>query len=200
MNSELSATAPLITPSLLHDVGIAIVGSILTAIGFIAKRYFTQAAKDELLNRKERVLTITRSMGEQNLTLEQLHEIEERLTVRRRRLTNTSALEQAAEPLDQVLRFHPMTQGEMNRLASQEAHLADQELEALYADLFQQLAAEPARQQKLRDSQERWIAFRDAQASLARSEAEGGTMAPLLYSIERETLTRERIAQLKRTI
>src|SRR4029077_530250 len=139
--------------SFLHDAGISVIGGIITAIGFIAKRRMTSAPADESLQRKSRVLEITKSLADQNLTLEQLEAIEDRLTKRRERLNDTTIIERAAEPLTDIISSVGMTQSAMNRLAAREAELADHELESEFRRLLALLENEPERQEKLRESQ-----------------------------------------------
>jgi uncharacterized protein YecT (DUF1311 family) len=186
--------------SFLHDAGIAVVGGIITAIGFLAKRRMTSAPADESLQRKSRVLEITKSLADQNLTLDQLDAIEERLTRRRERLNDATAVERAAESLTEIISSGGMTQSAMNQLAAREAKLADEQLQAEFQRFLAALEDDPERQQKLRESQERWNAFRDAQENLAASIAEGGSMRPTVLFSEREALTRERIAQIRRAV
>ena len=186
--------------SFLHDAGIAVLGGILTAIGFVAKRRLTSAPTDETLRRKSRVLSITKSMADQNLTLDQLEAIEERLTTRRERLNDTAVIELAAEPLTDIFSSVQMSQSQANQLAMRESEAADAELEREFEQFFSALADEPLRQQKLKESQEHWRAFCSAQVDLVGSIAEGGSMRPMLLYSEQEALTRDRIAQLRRSV
>lgn len=145
-------------------------------------------------------MEITKSLADQNLTLDQLDAIEEKLTKRRERLNNTATIERAAEPLTDIISSVGMTQSAMNRFAAREAELADHELESEFQRLLALLEDEPERQYKLRESQERWYAFRDAHEDLAASIAEGGSMRPTILFSEREALTRDRIAQIRRAV
>jgi len=166
--------------SFLHDAGIAVLGGFLTAIGFVAKRRLTSAPTDETLQRKSHVLSITKSMADQNLTLDQLEAIEERLTTRRERLNDTAVVELAAESLTDIFSSVQMSQSQANQLAMRESETADAELEREFEQLFSTLADEPSSQQKLKESQEHWRAFCNSQVNLAGSIAVGGSMRPML--------------------
>jgi uncharacterized protein YecT (DUF1311 family) len=73
---------------------------------------------------------------------------------------------------------------------------ADQELNAIYAKLTKQL--EPARQEKLRQSQRAWLAFRDANADFLAGAAEGGTLAPLIKVTVMAEMTEARTQELQK--
>ena len=55
---------------------------------------------------------------------------------------------------------------------------ADKALNQVYRQLMAKL--EPARQEKFRAAQRAWVRFRDASAEFEASEAEGGSMYPLV--------------------
>lgn len=83
-------------------------------------------------------------------------------------------------------------------------HCAGQELAALDAQLNQHYKAQmawlkdPARKQALKDSQVKWIAFRDADCRYAAGKAEdGGSMWPLVQSQCLAKHTKVRVKQLE---
>jgi uncharacterized protein YecT (DUF1311 family) len=87
------------------------------------------------------------------------------------------------------------SQTDMNRQAEDAYRRSDQELNAVYTKLKKQL--DSARQKKLIAAEKAWVAFRDAQADFVASEAEGGSMYPMLLFSAREAVTRDRIRQLQ---
>lgn len=82
------------------------------------------------------------------------------------------------------------TQSAMNICAEQSYENADRALNRTYQALLPNLSA--TRRQKLTDAQLKWIKFRDAECDFYGSEAEGGTMQPMLVSGCQDQLTQQR--------
>jgi uncharacterized protein YecT (DUF1311 family) len=88
---------------------------------------------------------------------------------------------------------HAQTQSAINQCAMEEFKKADAELNKV----FQQLLLKTDRQEKLKAAQRAWVAFRDAGCEYDASEAEGGSMEPLVrYSCYAEA-TKTRTNQLR---
>ena len=89
---------------------------------------------------------------------------------------------------------YPLTQADMNITAAESAAVAEGELAEVIA------ALDPTRSdEELLASQEAWTAYRGYQSAY-RSQINRpghGSIAPLIYSSEFETITRERIRQLR---
>ncbi|MCL1463784.1 lysozyme inhibitor LprI family protein [Argonema galeatum] len=90
----------------------------------------------------------------------------------------------------------PQTQSEMNACAGISYQNADRKLNQVYQQLLPKLPA--ARKQKLVTAQQAWLRFRDASCVFERSEVEGGTMAPMIYSGCLATVTEQRTKDLER--
>lgn len=84
------------------------------------------------------------------------------------------------------------TQTDMNICAGMSYETADRTLNRTYQTLVPKLST--ARRQKLADAQLRWIKFRDTECTFYGSEAEGGTMQPMLISGCKDQLTQQRTA------
>lgn len=84
------------------------------------------------------------------------------------------------------------TQTEMNICSGMSYDTADGALNRSYQALLPKLSA--ARRSKLTDAQLRWIKFRDAECEFYGSEAEGGTMQPMLVSGCKDQITQQRTA------
>jgi uncharacterized protein YecT (DUF1311 family) len=82
------------------------------------------------------------------------------------------------------------TQQGMNICAGLSYENADRALNRTYQALVPNLST--TRRQKLTSAQLRWIAFRDAECEFYGSEAEGGTMQPLLVSGCKDQVTQRR--------
>ena len=101
------------------------------------------------------------------------------------------ALTRAADRCDS-----PQTQAEMNVCAAEDFRRADAQLNVAYDRLLKSL--DPGRRAKLQKAERAWLAFRDAQCAYEASEAEGGTMAPMLRAGCLTEVTKMRIAQLRK--
>ncbi|MBW4583197.1 MAG: DUF1311 domain-containing protein [Tildeniella nuda ZEHNDER 1965/U140] len=86
------------------------------------------------------------------------------------------------------------TQSAMNICAGLSYEEADRALNRAYQALVPKLSA--TRRQKLTDAQLRWIKFRDAECDFYGSEAEGGSMQPMLVSGCKDQITQRRTADL----
>lgn len=93
---------------------------------------------------------------------------------------------------------HFVSQSEMNRFAADSAHTAKDELSSVVEQLEKLL--DPERVALMHKSQKAWEEYARAQADFSSSEALGGSMRPLLYHSEFESLTRERIARLRQEL
>ncbi len=90
----------------------------------------------------------------------------------------------------------PQTQSEMNACAGISYQSADRKLNQVYQQLLPKLSAQ--RKPKLVAAQQAWIKFRDASCVFERSEVEGGSMAPMIYSGCLATVTQQRTKDLER--
>ena len=105
----------------------------------------------------------------------------------------------------------PRTQAEMNLCASTEFERADDELNALWPRVIDEVRradielgpvgdGRVSGETKLREAQRAWITFRDAHCTMVGYEARGGSLEPMLYNGCRARVTRERIEQLRRAV
>jgi uncharacterized protein YecT (DUF1311 family) len=90
------------------------------------------------------------------------------------------------------------TTAEMRDCANRRYTQADAELNQVYKQLSSQL--EPERRGLLRDAQRAWVAFRDKNAAYVASDAEGGTLSPILEVSERAAMTEHRVQELKESL
>jgi uncharacterized protein YecT (DUF1311 family) len=84
---------------------------------------------------------------------------------------------------------------EMQACLGKRYEAADRALNHVYKQLMGKL--EPARQEKLRAAQRAWVVFRDASAAFEASEAEGGSMYPLVHVATLVVKTELRADELK---
>lgn len=91
----------------------------------------------------------------------------------------------------------PLTQADMNEHADRSFHEVDKALASKVAEVS--AALDDRRRGVLERAQEAWLNFREAHGSFADLYAEGGSMGPMLSSIELSNITSERIEQLQRS-
>jgi uncharacterized protein YecT (DUF1311 family) len=91
-----------------------------------------------------------------------------------------------------------LPQQSMNRCAALSYQEADKKLNQVYKQLTAKLEA--PRLKKLVAAQQAWINFRDASCKFESSEAEGGTMEPLLFYGCLSRTTKGRIKDLQQSI
>ncbi|MBE9003505.1 lysozyme inhibitor LprI family protein [Fortiea sp. LEGE XX443] len=87
------------------------------------------------------------------------------------------------------------TQLEINICAQFAYQNADKKLNQVYKQLLPKLSK--SRQQKLIAAQLAWIKFRDASCEFEKSAYEGGSIAPAIYSVCSEEITKQRTQQLR---
>lgn len=85
---------------------------------------------------------------------------------------------------------------EMRTCANKLYEAADAELNQVYRQLASRLA-DNKRRDKLKAAQQAWVAFRNKNAAFVASEAEDGTLYPLLEVTEMTSMTKQRTEQLK---
>jgi len=163
--------------------------------GFLLKRRIERRPEHERLERQEKVLAIRRAMRDQDVSVADLNQFERVLlgkdpeTVEPDDEAVTAIADAAIAHGDRGL-----TQAELNELAHARWLRADSELRETVRKWRAELP--PSRQPLLDEAQRAWESFRDAQASFAASSFEGGTIVPTIFSLARETLTRQRQLEL----
>ncbi|XGV98332.1 MAG: lysozyme inhibitor LprI family protein [Leptolyngbya sp. BL-A-14] len=99
----------------------------------------------------------------------------------------------AAQPVAQQPNCNnAQTQTDMNICSGMSYETADRALNRTYQALLPKLSA--SRRQKLADAQLQWIKFRDTECDFYGSEAEGGTMQPMLVAGCKDQITQQRTA------
>ncbi len=90
------------------------------------------------------------------------------------------------------------TQAEMNMEAGLRADVAQQQMERAIVALERSGWMEEGQISTLKEAQAHWGKYAKAQADFAAAEFEGGTMLPLVYASELESITVSRTGELKR--
>jgi uncharacterized protein YecT (DUF1311 family) len=87
-------------------------------------------------------------------------------------------------------------QMELNYCADQGYKSADKKLNALYRKLID--AAEPKERELLKTAERNWIAYRDSECALETAGSEGGSIAPMEYSMCLTEKTEAHIKEFQR--
>ena len=104
-----------------------------------------------------------------------------------------------APAIAQPLELRAQSQAEMNRQAEREFETADRALNQVYKQVLAAIDSEA--QPKLKAAQRAWVQFRDADAQFhADLEARDGSMAPLVESGRKATLTKARVKDLQQVL
>lgn len=91
---------------------------------------------------------------------------------------------------------YPLKQGEMNEHAKKEHDKADEEMKQIYGRLIDVL--DDKQKKNLETAQRQWEVYRNSDAELvANLEGEGGTIWPMLYSYESQSIIEERTKKLE---
>ena len=90
----------------------------------------------------------------------------------------------------------PETQTDMNICAGLDAEKADQQLNQVYKQLKAGIT-DPQSIKELINAETAWIKFRDNDCKFAAGLNSGGSIAPMMYSLCVEKLTKQRTEQLK---
>ena len=88
------------------------------------------------------------------------------------------------------------TTAEMRTCENARYHKADEELNMVYQKLIRTL--NDSQRGKLRLAQRAWLQFREAEAEFQASQAEGGTLAPLLKVSALADMTESRTGELRK--
>ena len=110
----------------------------------------------------------------------------------------TSQQEAFVENAIEIIDSTHMTQIEMNVEAGRRANVAQQQMERAIIALKRSGWLEPPQLSNLDKAQENWEAYAKSQAEFAAAEFEGGSMAPLVYASELESVTISRTGEVNR--
>lgn len=93
---------------------------------------------------------------------------------------------------------YAQTQAEMNQTAAQGYYKADAELNKVYKILM--LKLDEKGKSMLIKAENDWIKYRDSHCGFEASFYEGGSMQPMIYSSCLESVTKDRIKELKEAL
>lgn len=187
---------------------VPIVVVVLAAIGYLVRRWLTGQAAVEDQESLERAIKLQKLLNEENLSLDDAKALRVQFRASRGGFTQAEAdaiaakLAEAEERENETvgsiesgqIAFEDTTIG-MQIKATAELEVLDASLEHAVDQL--RYSCSESRLKRLEEAQEAWLSYRDADAHLASLVAEGGSLAPLLFTGHQIDLTEQRIKDIR---
>lgn len=181
---------------LIEKIGFITLGVLISGAAYLIKRKIESKPEIEQLDKHQKVLDIHKKMREQKLDIVSLNAFAQLLTVKNDSVQNhVQVLHSDSVAHLTNVRGEHFTQIEMNQLALESYSRAVDKLNAVLGVLKSKIDRD--RIQFYETSQTDWEAYSEAQARAVASFYQGGSIYPLIYQSELETLVHERIAHLQ---
>lgn len=165
----------------------------VAGIAYFFKRWYEGTAFSSQLDKRAKLLAIRKDLTAEGLTIADLDKFEGELTKRRKNIHQIED-EVVAELADQRDGPRPgETQGELNILAGADLEIS----QALLAKALRELEMHCEDLPLVQSAQKAWEKYAKAEAKYRASYCEGGSMHPLIYCSELESLTVARIADVR---
>lgn len=173
-----------------------LIGIFISGLGYFIKRAIEKRSTIETLDRTKILLDIHKQMVEQGLNIESLTKLESQLVNKQKLIVrNNIELAENSRPLINSSNGHSLTQSELNERANQKFEDAKNKLQSILGQLLSKL--DKTEIEALKESQRSWEEYSVEQAQSASSSYRQGSIYPLIYFRELESLTLERAARLK---
>lgn len=173
-----------------------LLGILLSAIGYLIKRKIENRPQIESLDKHKKLLDIHKQMNEQGIDIEGLKELEAKLTGKAAAIQrNAIALQSTSVPLIGENQAEEITQSELNSRAALSFESAKVRMHEVFSQLERKV--DSVKSQSLMNSQTEWNNYSVSQAEAAAATYQGGSIYPLIYFSELESLTNERTARLQ---
>jgi len=185
--------------NILEKIGLVILGSLLTGIGYLLKRHIEQKSIFDAIEKHQNLLTLNKELKEQKVSLSELRKLEEAILNKEKVAEHHSLILKKELKTGTALECDEfITQAEMNEHAYQSFQRADTKLKNVLTSIESYL--DKTELETLRKAQDSWKIFREKQAVFASSQYKGGSIESLIYYSELERLTVERTASLQSEI
>ena len=180
----------------LEQIGLVALGAAISAVGYFLKRMIEGKSRADVLEKQKRLLEINREMTQQGLAPEDMMTLERVLLGKAKTIaTNIETIEGRARPLTEKKGGEFLSQAELNMRADANLKLAKAKMEQVLTELSFKL--EDPEREALTTSQKAWEAYSHSHAGAESSIYRGGTIYPLIFLSELESLTVERAARLQ---
>ncbi|EGQ8042870.1 DUF1311 domain-containing protein [Vibrio alginolyticus] len=181
---------------MIEKLGFVLLGALMTGIGYLIKRKIESKPELETLDKHQKVLDIHKKMSEQGLDISGLNQFVSMLTEK------SSAVQSHVLDLNtksvshmQTSSTEHITQTEMNQIASNSYNRSLVKMNEVYAQLMSKLDSD--RTEAYGSAQVKWNEYIEAHARSVADMYKGGSIYPLIYYSELETLVFERTARLQ---
>ncbi|EPG0609877.1 lysozyme inhibitor LprI family protein [Vibrio fluvialis] len=181
---------------IIEKLGFIVLGALISGIAYLIKRKIESQPELEILDKHQRVLDIHKKMSDQGLDITDLNTFASMLTEKSKAVqTHILDLNTKSVSHMQVNSNKHMTQTEMNQMASDSYRRSLSKMNEVYSRLMSKLGNEHAEAYVF--AQEKWNEYIEAHARSVADIYKGGSIYPLIYYSELETLVFERTARLQ---
>ena len=181
---------------MVEKIGLVLLGVIISAVGYFIKRKIENKPQIEALDKHKRLLDIHKQMNEQGIDLDGLKALEEKLIGKVAAIqSKTIILQSESVPLIKENESEDLTQMELNERASINLEKAKEKMQEAIAGIDSRVGDYES--QSLMRSQIEWESYSVSQAEAAAASYREGSIYPLIYYSELESLTNERTARLQ---
>jgi uncharacterized protein YecT (DUF1311 family) len=179
-----------------EKIGLVLLGVIISSIGYFLKRKIESKPQLETLEKHKKLLDIHKQMNEQGIDVSGLKQLEAMITGKAKAIqSNTNALQAESSPLIKEDDTEDLSQFELNKRAVKKLKIAKDKMQYAIAGIDSRVSDSDS--QSLMKSQTEWERYSVSQAEAASSNYQGGSIYPLIYTSELESLTNERTARLR---
>lgn len=181
---------------MLEKIGFTVLGIILSVSVYFLKRWIESKPEIEALDKQKKLLDINKQLNEQGLTVEDLRKLESILVGKAESIIkHTQDIEKDTQSLTEKDEGEFLSQAELNMRADGNLKIAKAKLEQVINELSFKI--DDVEREKLMQSQRAWENYSIEQSEAASISYRGGSIYPLIYLSELESLTVERAARLQ---
>ena len=179
-----------------EKIGLILLGVVLSAIGYLIKRQIENKSQIEALDKQKKLLDIHKQMNDQGVDLGGLRALEQQLVGKAVAIQSKAVILRAeSPPLVGDNEPKDLTQIELNERASSKFETAKKKMQEAVAGIDSRVGDYES--QSLLRSQREWESYSVSQAEAAAASYREGSIYPLIYFSELESLTNERTARLQ---
>ncbi|MDP1708596.1 MAG: lysozyme inhibitor LprI family protein [Gammaproteobacteria bacterium] len=179
-----------------EKLGFVLLGAIISGALYLIKRMVEKKPQSDKLDRQRKVLEINKQLSEQCLSIEDLCELENALTGKSELIGKASRLiENETQSLVEKTDGEFLSQAALNIRADANLKISKARLEQTLNELSFKI--DEIEREALYESQKAWEEYSEKQAESASIGYRGGSIYPLIYLSELESLTVERAARLQ---
>jgi len=179
-----------------EKIGLVLLGVVISSIGYLLKRKIESKPQLETFEKHKKLLDIHKQMNEQGIDVSGLKQLEAMITGKGKAIqSNAIALQAESSPLIKEDDTEDLSQLELNKRAARRLEIAKEKMQYAIAGIDSRVG--DSESQSLMNSQAEWERYSVSQAEAASSSYQGGSIYPLIYTSELESLTNERTARLQ---